>query len=392
MSLYSKYKFLFIVATISFLAVFPISAEYTIQPIIGRNGGDFVFETGSRFPNLSGIRAGSRISFERDFNLFGFGGKYFNGPIEFYGKFTTTGWSVPTGKARDEDFVLFTTSTERAHHINTREFSFYDTTSVFGGQRNFADGIGKSSMSEYNFDFLFRYYFGKSTPDIQKSGDGYYLSAGARYTYNKYKFYDVVQWIGSNPIFYQPIGFGLSFTNSIFEIPFGIGYRWNWEKFYLDTTLHGLFAFYKTRDFHVQRNINFNSETFGPGVLAQIETGYKMDNRSIFFLRMNQHRSFTKGTFAAVGGLTEQDILANFLGRYKAHINTKQFSVEFGFDYRPEWGNSSDRDNNSKINNSVPKEDHKSKEEKETSQEVIKTEEENNQSDYEKNGDQDSNL
>jgi hypothetical protein len=345
MSLYTRTTSPYFYFLICLITVAPISAEYTVQPIIGRNGGDFVFETGSRFPNLSGMRAGSRISFERDFNLFGFAGKYFTGPLEFYGKFTTTGWYVPTGKARDEDFFLYSTSTQRAHKINTREFSFYDSTSVFGGQRNFADGIGKSSMSEYNFDFLARYYLGKSSPDIQKSGDGFYLSAGARYTYNKYKFYDVVQWIATNPIFYQPIGYGLSFTNSIFEIPFGFGYRWNWKDFYLDTTMHGLYAFFKTRDFHAQRNINFNSETSGPGILAQVEAGYKMDYRSTFFLRMNQHRSFTKGTFAAEGGITQQDIAANFLGRYRAYINTKQFSIEFGFDYRPEWNNSNHQEN-----------------------------------------------
>jgi hypothetical protein len=322
-----------------FLSVLPLYAEYTVQLLGGRNGGDFVFETGNRFPNLSGARAGSRISFERDFNIFGVGGKYFTGKVELLGKFTTSGNYVSTGKARDEDFYLYVNSSERAHNINTREFSFYDSTSVYGGQRNFADGIGKSSMYEYNFDFLMRYYFGKANPDIHKSGDGFYLSGGTRYTYNKYLFYDVVQWIATNPIYYQPIGFGLSYTNSIIEFPFGFGYRWNWEKVYFDTTLHGLISFYKTRDYHFQRNINFNSDTSGLGVLAQAELGYKLNYQSTFFLRMNQHRTFTKGTFVAIGGRTEQDILANFIGKYNAHINVKQFSIEFGIDYRPEWGN-----------------------------------------------------
>ncbi|WCL47707.1 putative porin [Leptospira sp. GIMC2001] len=339
--MYQYFNFYKLIPLVLFLITTNLSADYTIQAIGARNGGEFNFETGNRFPNLSGVRGGSRISFERNYNLFGLGGRYSNNRFEIYGKFTTTGWYVPTGRARDEDFFLFATSQEKAHHLMINETTYYDSVNVYSGTRNFADGIGKSSMSEYNIDLLARYYFGDARSDLNKSGDGFYLSGGLRYTYNKFIFYDVVQWVASNPIFYGPIGYGLSFTNSILQIPFGFGYRLNGEKFYLDSTFHFMIVYDKTRDFHAQRNINFNSLTAGPGILAQLELGYKFNPKMSFFTRMNQMRYFTKGSFEAVGGLTQEDIAANFLGRYKAHINAKEYRIEFGVDYRPDWGNPS---------------------------------------------------
>jgi outer membrane protease len=332
------HKYTVLIFLLSVLSFRQLDAEYSISILGGQNGGEFVFETGNRFPNLSGITGGSRISFERDFPFFGLAGKYWKSNWEISGKFTTTGWYVPTGRARDEDFFLFSVSQERAHPMAFRELSFTDSATVFSGTRNFADGVGKSSMSEYNFEFLGRYYFGEARSDIYQSGDGFFLSGGARYTYNKYYFYDVIQWVAFNPPFIGPIGYGLSFTNTILEVPIGFGYRWNWESFYLDTSFHLLFSYLQTRDFHAQRNINFNSTTLGPGILASVETGYKLDESKSIFFRLIQHRFFTKGSFEAVGGLSEGDIAANFLGRYKAFINTKQFSIEFGLELRPNWG------------------------------------------------------
>ncbi len=316
-----------------FLWTPPVFGEYSLQILGGRSGGEFVFETGNRFPNLSGITGGSRISFDRNFYFAGFGGKYFHSNWEIRGKFTTTGWYVRSGRARDEDFFLFSVSQERAHHIAFREFAYYDSVNVYSGKRNFADGVGKSSLSEYNTETLARYYLGEATPDLSNSGNGFFLTGGLIYTYNKYIFYDVVQWIATNPIFYQPIGYGLSFSNSILRLPIGFGYRWNWEDLYLDTSFHYLHAILRTRDFHKQRNINFNSSTIGPGILSTLEFGYKINPRNSIFTRLNQHRFFTKGNFEAVGGLNEPDILANYLGRFKAHINTKDWTLEFGWEY-----------------------------------------------------------
>lgn len=49
-----------------------------------RNEGEHIFETGNKYPNLSGIRGGSRITYQRNFNLGGIEGGYFktNFPYE----------------------------------------------------------------------------------------------------------------------------------------------------------------------------------------------------------------------------------------------------------------------------------------------------------------------
>lgn len=318
-----------------FLPFQDIGAEFILQPIVGTNRGEFIFETGNRHPNLSGTVGGSRISFDRNYNYGGFGGKWVQDRFEISARFTTTGWFVRSGRARDEDFFLYSISQERAHHFDTRTFSYQDSVTVYSGTRNFADGIGKSSLSEYNTQVMGRYYFGSARADYQNSGDGFFLSTGFRYTYNKYHFYDVNQWVATIPVFYQPIGYGLSFSSALLEWPVGIGYRWNWEKFYLDTNFHLLMCYTKSRDFHYQRNINFHSESGGLGILATGELGYKISPGLAAILRMNQYRYFTKGSFYAQGGLSREDIIANFIGRVKSHANAKEFNLELGVDFRP---------------------------------------------------------
>lgn len=321
-----KILLLFILFT-SFSSIF---ANFSIGIIGTKVGGEYVFETGNRFPNLSGVTGGSRISFERDFWMGGLVGSYYIGQFEIKGIYQTTGWGVRSGRARDEDFFLFSISQERAHHILWDKLAYYDSVNVYSGTRNFADGIGKSNIFEYNSNLFIRYYLFNQRPWINQTQSGFFLSLGVGYTYNKYIFYDVIQWIATVPIFYQPIGYGLSFSSSILKNPIGVGYLWNFENFYIEFTGHYQTVYIRARDFHKQRNLNFLSQTAGIGFLFNIELGYKLSENGSIFIHMNQNRFFTKGGFQTSGGLIREDILSNYLGRFKAHINSKDWMIDFG--------------------------------------------------------------
>jgi hypothetical protein len=170
-------------------------SETIFGPTFERSGGEYIFETGNKHPNLSGIRGGSRISFPREFNLFGFQAAILKDKWEVRGAFKTTGWYQKSGQARDEDFVLGSVSTERGTKIATREWSYDDSATVYSGSRNFADGKGKSTINEHRTEIFARYYFGNSFANPWIQGSGLFLSGGARYSYFKYIFYDVNQFI-----------------------------------------------------------------------------------------------------------------------------------------------------------------------------------------------------
>ena len=141
------------------------------------------------------------------------------------------------------------------------------------------------------------------------TGSGLFLSAGLRYSYSKYIVYDVMQFVASRPIFYGPIGSGLSYTNSFTEFPIGAGYIYSFGAFKIEPSFHLLYTFIKTRDFHVQRALNFLSYTSGPGFLVRIETSYMLSETSLLKIGITGHRQFTTGAFTTKGGLYESDIL-----------------------------------------------------------------------------------
>lgn len=306
-----------------------IYSETIIRPFYAQRGGIYVFEIGNRFPNLSGFRAGSRISFDRDYRYGGIELLHTKGPWEFRGSFATTGWYVNTGTARDEDFSLFTVSQERATHIASREMAYYDTPYVFSGTRNFADGIGRSSMSEYGFQGFARYHWNQNS-SIFSGNSGLFLSAGLSYTYNKYIFYDVQQWVATTPVFYNRIGFGLTFSNSMLMSYWGAGYRFRWENFYFEPSFFYQIGRNQAHDHHVQRFITFKSLVLGEGFLLALEAGWKWNEHWSLFVRHNQNRIFSRGGFIARGGTTPEDLLANFAGNFPAQINIKDWSVELG--------------------------------------------------------------
>ncbi|MDF3820308.1 putative porin [Leptospira sp. 96542] len=326
--------FLLLFITIPFTR---INAEVIWGPTIERSGGEYIFETGNKFPNLSGIQGGSRISFPRNFTLFGIQGKVTKDRWELSGSFKTTGWSQNSGEARDEDFYLGSISQEKTTNIATREWSYRDSALVYSGSRNFADGKGKSTINENRTEAYGRYYFGNANPNYWQEGSGFFIGAGARYSYFKYVFYDVNQYVDSRPIFYGPIGLGLTFSNDLWEFFYGGGYRISGKDLYLDISFMPSFGQIKTRDFHVQRSINFFSDNFGFGWQSNIELGYKFTSEWLGFLQVNHRRFFSEGSFKARGGLTADDITSNFASGFKSHINIKDYSINIGVLNRIGW-------------------------------------------------------
>jgi hypothetical protein len=311
-----------------------IFADGYIGIIGSRNEGEHIFETGNKYPNLSGIRGGSRITYQRNFNLGGLEGGYFQNRFSIRGKFLTNGWYQNSGGTRDEDFFLNNTSTEKGSKFSPGQGILHDTAYTYTGTTNFADGKGRSTISEYNAEGFFRYHFGEASPNPWGSGSGYFLSAGLRYSYAKLYVYDVMQYVNSRPIFYGPIGAGLSYSYSFTEIPIGGGYIFSFGDFKIEPSVHILYAFIKTRDFHIQRALNFLAYTSGPGFLARLETSYILSESSLLKIGITGHRHFTVGGFTTRGGLYENDILSNYLGSYRSYINTKEVNFDFSYNYK----------------------------------------------------------
>ena len=323
--------FLLVIGIILFSSLSQINADGYIGIIGIRNSGEHVFETGNKYPNLSGIQGGSRITYQRNFNLGGIEAGYFKNKFSIRGKFTTNGWYQNSGGARDEDFFLKSNSPERGSKFSPFQGNLYDTAYTYSGTNNFADGKGRATISEYNAEGFFRYHIGESSPDPWVTNSGIFLSFGLRYSYSKLYVYDVMQFVATRPIFYGPIGYGLSYSYSFTEIPIGGGYIFSFGNFKIEPSFHLLYAFIKTRDFHAQRALNFLAYSSGPGFISRLELNYIISEKSIFKMAFTGHRQFTSGHFTTKGGITESDILSNYLGIYGTYINTKEVLYDFGF-------------------------------------------------------------
>lgn len=301
--------------------------QSSITLLGGRNGGVNLFETGTKYANLSGLRGGSRITYERNFNYAGLGFtlRWKRWEADISGR--TTGWYVNAGEGRDEDFFLGDPTIERGTKISTREFSYYDTPYTFIGSRNFADGKGRLSMKQDRHALILRRYFGDSDPDARKEGKGFFLTGGFQYTFMKYVLYDVFQFFDSNPVFLSRIGLGLSLSYSTYEFPLGLGYRYSDGTWVFETSLSGIFWNGHFRDFHYQRALNFIGDVSGFGIDFNVGAGRIFGNYLLYF-KLNEHRLFGEGHFVTKGGLSTSDILSQHLGQYKNYMNMKEWNLE----------------------------------------------------------------
>jgi len=308
-----------------------IHGNYLSGLTISKNTGEHIFETGNKYPNLSGIRGGSRITYNRDFYLGGLEFHYLKTKYSIGINFQTTGWYVHTEKmSRDEDFLMGQISTERGKKFSLFPLFLYDTAHTFTGTQNFADGIGKSVVSQNTTDLNFKYYLGKATTDIWESQDGLFLSSSIKHTFFKYYLYDVTQFV-NRPFYYGPIGLGLSYTFASLEFAFGLGYFFNFGKVKLETSTHLLFGYLKYRDFHIQRALNFKGIGSGIGFLLQINLLYQLTEVDMIRVGYKAHRLFSESNFKTFGGLTREDVLSNYYGKYHSYITTKEAALEFSF-------------------------------------------------------------
>ncbi|MCE9501192.1 MAG: putative porin [Leptospira sp.] len=321
--------FNFFVILLIVIPVIPVFTQTSLSVIGGRNEGEHVFETGNKYANLSGIRGGSRITYLRNYNYAGIDGSYRKNKFLIKGKYTTTGGYVNSGGARDEDFFLRANSTENGAKLDTRDWSLHDTANTFTGTQNFADGKGRSSMYEYSAAAELRYYLGDASPDPGINNNGIFLLGGIKYSYFKFYLYDVIQYVASSPVFYGPIGLGLSYSNSVIEFPFGLGYIFSREKFSLEASFQFIIGLNNSRDFHYQRGVNFISYTGGPGFIYKLEYTYKYTPEVFLKIGLYGHRLFTRGSFRTKGGYTSSDILSNYAGDYGNYVTTKESGIEF---------------------------------------------------------------
>ncbi len=306
-----------------------VFSETYIGVLGGRNGGEHIFETGNKYPNLSGIRGGSRITYDRNYNFGGIEGGYTKGKLNLEAKFATTGWTVNTKGGRDEDFFLGQVSTERNSKLSILPLHLHDTAHTYTGTQNFADGKGSLSIYEQRMSFFGKYFFSGETASPWEKKDRFYLTFGIRYNYFKYLLYDVNQFI-QRPLYYGPIGVGLSYSYSSIEYGGGGGYIYQIGNFRIEPSLILLIGYNRFRDFHFQRNLNFIGENSGLGFISKIQTSYDISENTQLRLSYEAHRMFTKGYFKTKGGLSSDDILSGYLGKYSGGSSTKEAYIEFG--------------------------------------------------------------
>ncbi|PJZ70742.1 putative porin [Leptospira perolatii] len=304
--------------------------------LFGLNGGEHIFESGTKYPNLSGVKAGSRISYNRDFTYAGLEFKHWLDQWEVQVGYRSTGGYKRVGEGRDEDFALGDPTVERGSKIAFREFAFYDTPYTFTGSRNFADGKGRLSMKQDRISLQIRKYFGSSNPDSRKSGHGIFWAGGIHYTFFKYYLYDVMQWVASDPVFYDRIGLGLSFSNTTWEFPVGIGYRYSNGGWVVDTSFLGLSWYSHFRDYHYHRTLNFIGNAGGYGFEASLGLGYNW-SRWLAFLKLTEHRLYGSGSFSTKGGLSNEDLISGSAGRFRNYLNTKQYNIELSMTSYLDW-------------------------------------------------------
>ncbi|MBX7058278.1 MAG: putative porin [Leptospirales bacterium] len=284
--------------------------------------GDLIFETGSRSPDFSGFRGGSRLTYPRNLVQPGLGLRWGVGAWELGAQLQGTGWRQHPGRARNEDFTLQPESTIRRNGFDSSNWSYRDSAYVISAGRNFADAHGRSSMTEYGAGLRVRWF-----PFDDQSREGLFAEAQLQYRYNKQYIYDAWQFIGAgNVIFYSPIGSGNTLTNVIWEYPLGPGYRFSSGPWRFETALLINNGFNRGRDFHLQRAITFHIKNgAGDGGILRGAIGYKIDESYRLEFVMEARRYFSTGELSSTGGLGSEAVLVAVAGPQRVWLSEKEF-------------------------------------------------------------------
>jgi len=327
-----------LLATLVAIAAVPVTelrAEQRVGLLLGRNGGDLVFETGSKQRDLIGFAGGSRLTYPRDFNYAGLGYFYGGDGVELRARVQTTGWQINPGTSTNEDFTLNQRSSIRRNGFDTGNWSFRDSAYVIGGSRNFAVAQGRTSLIDHQMEALLRFY-PSAYNNASDQNAGFFLETGLRYSYNKQYVYDAVQWISTRSFFfYGPIGRGNSLSNVIWEIPVGAGYRWEQDRWAFDASFMIISGWSYGRDFHFQRNITFEIErASGDGFLYRIGPEYRWNDDYLLRMSLYGHRYYSRGLLRPRGGLGQEALFIAFSGKQTVWLSTKQAGVEFSLERR----------------------------------------------------------
>ncbi len=304
-----------------------VYSETSLEIQVSRNYGEHIFELGNKYPNISGFRGGSRITYNRDFYKGGMVINHNKDNLFFSVGLKTTGWYLSTlEKSRDEDFAMGEVTSEKGRKFSFAPLFLYDTAHTFTGTSNFADATAKSVVSEYSLHFGTKYFFHNSQ-NLNLSA--FFLSEPS-YAYFKYILYDVMQFV-RRPFYYGPIGNGLSYSHSYIEFPVGLGCISKHSNFSVEFSLQLLLNYFRYRDFHYQRNLNFIGSGLGDGFIYQIIFSYPIDSNNLFKIYHRGHRMFGISHFKTKGGVITEDVLSNFYGYFHSYVTTKESSIDVSF-------------------------------------------------------------
>jgi len=299
------------------------------------NQGSTIFEIGSRYPDITGVASGSRITYPRNFATTGFLMSLYMGAFHAGVDVHHTGAGVRSGTGRDEDFVMSLNSRQKGSKINVAEGKFRDNQFVFSGGRNFADSFGKTNLREYGSRLSLNYFPGGKAEAVPRTR-GWFLGAYGTYAYSKYVIYDSVQYNSpsllnaSLPFTLLPIGRGLSFTTIAFEIIPGAGFQLPLGEDYGFAVFAGpVLGFEESRDYHNLRGITFFMANAGAGFFYKAELLARQEH---FLIRLSAsgHRRYSRGTIHARG----LDPIYNLLPPQRMYLGTKEWTARISVEYK----------------------------------------------------------
>ncbi|MCB1327607.1 MAG: putative porin [Spirochaetales bacterium] len=312
-----------------------LGAEVTLTTGVsaGQNSGHQVLETGGRFPDLSGFAGGSRLTYPRTFRYGGLRLGLATGPLELGLHYLTTGWWHDVGQARNEDFTLDLTSTQRQNGFDPHTYAYRDTAYTISGGRNFADAKGETRFRWYRTGLSLRVF--PWTDETEARAHGWFLAGGLDYSHYKYRVSDVQQYFElSGGPFFGPIGIGNSFSNDELLLSYGVGHRAFLGPLFLELRFLLLSGWNEGRDHHVQRAINFHiRDGLGSGLVTGPRLVYAEESWELS-LDLEFRRYFSIARLDPDGGIGQEILRTTFSSGQTVWLSTKETSVELAASVR----------------------------------------------------------